>query len=36
MTVVAGRYLLERRLDAGGSSEVWLARDRTTGEAVAL
>ncbi|AUX22476.1 protein kinase [Sorangium cellulosum] len=35
-TLLAGRYLLERRAGAGGMGEVWKARDQSTGEAVAV
>jgi hypothetical protein len=34
--VVAGRYELEAQLGEGGMGEVWWAKDRTTGEEVAL
>ncbi len=34
--VVAGRYALEERLGAGGSSAVWRALDEATGEHVAV
>ena len=36
MTAVAGRWQLERRLDAGGENEVWLARDTIVGGTFAL
>src|SRR5919204_4047022 len=34
--VVAGRYLLQRRLGRGGAKDVWLAHDLTLDRAVAL
>ncbi|HZF56213.1 MAG TPA: protein kinase, partial [Polyangiaceae bacterium] len=34
--VLAGRYLLERRVGAGGMGEVWRALDQATGQAVAV
>ena len=34
--LVRGRYRLEKRLGAGGMSEVWLAEDRELGRRVAL
>lgn len=34
--VLAGRYMLLRRLGAGRTSEAWLARDESTGRDVAL
>jgi len=33
---IAGRFELQRRVGAGGMGEVWLARDTSTGELVAV
>src|SRR6201989_2951585 len=34
--LIAGRYLLQRRLGRGGAKDVWLAHDLTLDRAVAL
>ena len=35
-SIVAGRYTLEQTLGRGATATVWLARDSTTGDDVAV